>query len=267
MACPGACLHPALCRLFPVSCYAHALGRCVHAGAWHCLSRSPVRLTHSWQAPLDVFLHSQLWLLLSDRLGWTDAIPAYRLLSPLAGALYLLMALALSRDEELAPGWVTYGLLASLGLMQLFFGYVENYSFAAAGVLAYLWLGLRVLRGKTTLWVAAAVLAVTNATHPSTVILAPSLLYLGWHAWRTRNKSALSIVVQIALPMLVVGSVTFGWMEMSGHGVYALFEYRSSGRRRCKLVRSLVGDVDTVGALHHGQLAPPAAIGSTNSCW
>ena len=106
--------------------------------------------------------------------------------------------------------------------MQLFFGYVENYSFAAAGVLAYLWLGLRVLRGKTALWVAAAVLAVTNATHPSTVILAPSLLYLGWHAWRTRNKSALSIVVQIALPMLVVGSVTFGWMEMSGHGVYAL---------------------------------------------
>ena len=46
-----------------------------------------VRLTHSWQAPIDVFLHSQLWLLLNTRFGWTDAIPAYRLLSPLAGAL------------------------------------------------------------------------------------------------------------------------------------------------------------------------------------
>lgn len=181
-----------------------------------------MRLTHSWQAPLDVFLHSQLWLLLNSRWGWTDAIPAYRLLSPLAGALYLLVALALSRDEELAPAWVTYGLLASLGLIQLFFGYIENYSFAAAGVLAYLWLGFRVLHGETALWVAASALALTNATHPSTVILAPSLLYLGWYAWRTRNKSALSVVVHIALPMLVVGSATFVWMEMSGHGLYAL---------------------------------------------
>lgn len=181
-----------------------------------------VRLTHSWQAPLDVFLHSQLWLLLHTRFGWADAVPAYRLLSPLAGALYLLVALALSRDERLAPGWLTYGLLATLGLLQLFFGYVENYSFAAVGVLAYLWLGIGVLRGDKGLWLAATILAITNATHPSTVILAPSLLYLGWQMWRDRNKSALSVVVQIALPLLLVGSATFFWMELSGHGLSAL---------------------------------------------
>ena len=184
-----------------------------------------VRLTHSWQAPLDVFLHAQTWLALHGPLGWKDAMPAYHLLSPLAGLIYLLVALALSRQfdrHRLAPPWLTYGMLATLGLLQLFFGYVENYSFAAAGILAYLWLGLSVLTDRRPLWLAATVLAITNATHPSTVILAPSLLYLGWRLWRGGNKSLLRSVLEIALPMVLIGGATFVWMEASGHGLYAL---------------------------------------------
>jgi hypothetical protein len=194
-----------------------------------------LRLTHSWQAPLDVFLHAQLWQLLHAPLGWEDATPAYRLLSPLAGLLYLLATLALSRTlarHQLAPAWLTYGLLATLGLLQLFFGYVENYSFAAALILIYLWLAARVLLDRRPLWPAAAVLALAHATHPSTIVLAPSLLYLGWHVWRhappagesppSRNQSAAAVVLQIALPMLLVGGATFVWMEASGHGLYAL---------------------------------------------
>ncbi|MEZ4608874.1 MAG: hypothetical protein R2838_01215 [Caldilineaceae bacterium] len=90
--------------------------------------------------------------------------------------------------RRLAPAWLTYGLLVSLGLLQLFFGYVENYSFAAVGVLAYLWLGLRVA-GASPLWLAATVLAVTNATHPSTIVLAPSLLYRAQPARETNRGS------------------------------------------------------------------------------
>ena len=218
----GHCLHVIVRRFFSLPVAHTRWGDAFMLAHGIAYPDPAVRLTHSWQAPLDVFLHSQLWLLLSTRLDWTDAIPAYRLLSPLAGALYLLVAMALSEDEELAPAWLTYGLLVSLGLMQLFFGYIENYSFAVAGVLAYLWLGFGVLRGKRALWVAASILALTNATHPSTIILAPSLLYLGWHIWRSRNRSALSVVLHIALPMLAVGITTFLWMEMSGHGLYAL---------------------------------------------
>ena len=188
-----------------------------------------LRLTRSWQAPLDVALHSQLWLWFHEPLGWKDAMPVYRLLSPLAGALYLLVALALSRHPLLAPAWLPYGLLTTLGLMQLFFGYVENYSFAAAGVLAYLWLGLGVIAGARPLWLAATVLALTHATHPSTIVLAPSLLYLGWlpvqSIWRNRaarNKTIGSVVLHIALPMILVGGATFAFMEASGHGIAAL---------------------------------------------
>jgi hypothetical protein len=89
-------------------------------------------------------------------------------------------------------------------------------------VLAYLWLGLELLAGRRPLWLAAAVLALTNATHPSTVILAPSLLYLGWHCRRQGNQSLARCVVEIALPVLLIGGATFAWMEASGHGLYAL---------------------------------------------
>ena len=183
------------------------------------------RLVYSWQAPLDVFLHSRVWLWLHEPLGWADAMPAYRLLSPLAGGLYLLALLALSRDERLAPGWLAFGLLASLGLLQLFFGYVENYSFAAAGILLYLWLGVRVLQGRSPLWLAALALAVTNGLHPSTVVLAPSLLFL---AWRRLGKnggepiSFVTILAQVGLPMLLVAGGVILLMETGGHGIAAL---------------------------------------------
>ncbi len=212
------------------------------------------RTTHSWQAPLDVFLHSQVWLWLGPSFGWTDdAAPVYRLLSPLAGAIYLIVVLAISRDRRIAPGWLSLGLLMSLGLMQLFYGYVENYSFVAAGILAYLWLGIGVVHGETPLWLAAIVLAFCNAFHPSTVVLAPSLLYLGkvatWQRGRVaewqgdtnqdqvttnpkskiqnpkfyRNSPIRSIVLQIGLPMILVAGATIGLMEAGVHGLNALF--------------------------------------------
>mgnify|MGYP001076502971 CR=1 FL=1 len=185
-----------------------------------------LRLTRSWQAPLDVALHSELWRWLHEPLGWEDATPVYRLLSPVAGALYLLVTLALCRLPLLQPAWLPYGLLTTLGLMQLFFGYVENYSFAAAGVLAYLWLGLAVIEGRRPLWLAATVLALTHAMHPSTIVLAPSLLYLGVLQQRTAsaggNQKPASIVLQIALPMVLVGGATFLFMEASGHGLAKL---------------------------------------------
>lgn len=193
-----------------------------------------LRITHSWQAPLDLFLHSQVWLAFGSQAGWEDAVPVYRWLSPIAGGLYLCAALGIALGRypgsfgRLAPPWLTWGLLVTLGLIALFFGYIENYSFAAAGVLVYLWLGLRTLAGRTPLWLASLTLALTNALHPSTVVLAPSLLYLAWFSWRegNRNKSAgpsvFNVLAQTLLPMLLVAASTFIWMELSGHGLQAL---------------------------------------------
>jgi hypothetical protein len=184
-----------------------------------------LRLTHSWQAPLDVYLHALTWRILHAPLRWEDAAPVYRWLSPLAGAIYLTAALALSRKQQLAPAWLTFGALASLGVMQLFFGYIENYSFAAAGILVYLWLALDALAGQRPLWQATLALAVTNAFHPSTIVLVPSLLYVAWRVAcaRTRgNKSTLAIVFEVALPMVGMAVAVLALMELGGHGVRAL---------------------------------------------
>lgn len=184
-----------------------------------------LRLTHSWQAPLDVWLHSQVWLAGHTIFGWADAMPVYRLLSPLAGVLYLLALLGLTRDRALAPPWLSFGLLASLGLLQLFFGYIENYSFAAAGILIFLVLGRRVLLGRAPLWHAALALGLTNATHPSTVVLAPALLYLGWvcyHRGAGGTATARSVVTQIAAPIVLCAASTVALMELGGHGIEAL---------------------------------------------
>lgn len=187
-----------------------------------------LRLTHSWQAPLDVFLHSQVWLMFHETYQWKDATPVYRLLSPIAGIFYLLSVWALSRDWHRAlavPTWFSFGLLTSLGILQLFFGYIENYSFAAVGILCYLWLARRVLNSQCPLWLAATVLAFTHATHPSTIVLAPSLLYCGWVQWqRDERRNTPNIMAQIALPMLIVGIGTFALMEAGGHGISALLE-------------------------------------------
>ncbi|HMN28317.1 MAG TPA: hypothetical protein PKE45_09205 [Caldilineaceae bacterium] len=184
-----------------------------------------LRLTYSWQAPLDVFIHSQLWLWGHVRFGWEEATPVYRLLSPLAGLVYLGATLALGRHEQLWPAWLVFALLTTLGLVQLFFGYVENYSLAAAGLLVYLYFGLETLQGRQTLWPAAIALALTNALHPSTVVLAPSLFYLGWckvGRSRERNKSPWPVVYSIVIPMLFVALGTILLMERGGHGLVAL---------------------------------------------
>ncbi len=194
----------------------------VHGLAWPDPEQ---RLTHSWQAPLDVWLHSRVWLWLHGPLNWDNAMPVYRLLSPLAGILYLGGVLRLSREPSLAPNWLTFGAMASLGLLQLFFGYVENYSFAAAGMVLYLGMGVGLLRGRGSLWGASAVLGLTVAFHPSTLVLVPSLLYLAWHhaGGRAGIPGRLGrALFQIGWPMALVLVGVVGMMEAGGHGIRVL---------------------------------------------
>lgn len=187
-----------------------------------------IRLTHSWQAPLDVFLHSQLWLALHEKMNWPDAMPVYHLLSPIAGLLYLGAAVAISRAAKqylATPEWLTFGLLTSLGVMQLFFGYIENYSYAAAGILIYLWLALLALQGSIPLWPVSLALAITNAMHPSTIVYWPSLCWLVWQLGRNRgrrNNRWWPNISQLVIPLLLIVGATIGMMEAGGHGLIAL---------------------------------------------
>lgn len=192
-----------------------------------------LRLLTTWQAPLDVWLHARLWALGNAAFGWADAWPTYRILSPLAGALYVyvLLRLADSVGRNRTEKLLIVGLLGTLGTMQLFFGYAENYSLAAAGVLLYLWLSLEALAGRRSLWQPALALAITIGLHPSTVVLAPALLVVAWvwgkgergKRWKEgKAEGWWAAVWQVAWPMALVAGGVVGLMELSGNGLAAL---------------------------------------------
>jgi hypothetical protein len=121
--------------------------------------------------------------------------------------------------------------------MQLFFGYIENYSIMTLGILIYAYLGLLRLQDQIALVWPAVALALTNAFHPSTIILTPSLIYLAVAAvpieqgnihsvtnvlkrerWRIDVRSVLSVV----LPYTLVFAGVIALMSLGEHGLDAL---------------------------------------------
>lgn len=199
----------------------------------HAIPHPEARLTYTWQAPLDLFIHAKAWALGNRWFGWPDPTPIYWLISAVAGVVFIwvLWGLADWLGRDRVERGLLFGLIATLGLIQLFFGYIENYTIMTVGVLIYIGLALRAVRGELALLWPAAALAVTHAFHPSTIILTPSLLYLAWQLWRrpVRPASATRLVAQIALPYLLVLAGVFAFMTVGGHGLSALLSTDAPG--------------------------------------
>ena len=199
----------------------------------------PYRLTYVWQAPFDVYLHAKGWQTGSRLFGWSDPIPAYTVLSVLAGMgfVWVLLGLAARLGRNRMERFLIAGLVASLGTMQLFFGYIENYPVMTLGVLIYAALAVRHLQGDIPLVWPALALALTHAFHPSTIVLTPSLLYLGLvpacpgqagiaTPGATAQPAGPSHLARalgsIAIPYAIVFAVVVALMTAGGHGLDAL---------------------------------------------
>jgi hypothetical protein len=200
------------------------------------------KLTYVWQAPLDVFLHAKGWALGNQLFGWPDPRPVYWILSTAAGVafIWVLLELAGWLGRNRAERILIVGLVITLGTMELFFGYIENYTFMTLGVLIFIWLALRAIRGEVSLAWAAVTLALTNAFHPSTIILIPSLVYAGYLAARGGRRSnpedreigALAgkhypgstwlAIASIVVPYLLIFAGVVVLMTSGGHGIDAL---------------------------------------------
>ncbi len=174
------------------------------------------RLTYNWQAPLDVFIHSKAWELAYKLWGW-DVATVYGVISVLSGILFLQLLvnvaeeLGRNRPEKL----FLWAFTATGGFIQLFFGYIESYTIIPTGILAYIWLSIRFVKGQTSIFWPILCLSLTNAFHPSTIVLWPSafLLVKGqpWKDW----LRFLIIPTVIALGVIAL-------MESGKHGIDAL---------------------------------------------
>lgn len=198
----------------------------------------PYRLTYVWQAPLDVYLHARAWQLGNALFGWPDPIPVYRILSTLAGMLFVwvLLGLAAQLGRNRTERALFAGLVLTLGTMQLFFGYIENYPLMTLGILVYIYLAILCLRGRVALVWPAIALALTNGFHPSTIILTPSLLYLAFASVSVRRRNVevsqdvmrsgaridARSVLSVVIPYIVVLGGVIALMSGGGHGLDAL---------------------------------------------
>jgi hypothetical protein len=129
--------------------------------------------------PLDVFLHSQAYKLFHSFWSW-DGFTTYAFLSCLAGAIFIFFALLLSDQiGQIKKGnLLAFGILATTGGIQLFFGYVESYSYLYASIIAYLFFCVRYLKGKCSFAMPCLVYLIASSLHVSGFFLLPSLIYL-----------------------------------------------------------------------------------------
>jgi len=185
----------------------------------------PIWTIYNWQSPLSIFLHAQLWFLLNPVLGvGVDTLYAVTSVLSGVGFVYVLFLVADTLGRDWAEKATIFGLIITLGSMQLFFGYVENYTIISLGLMLTLYLALRCLIGETSLIWPSLALAVTNAFHPSTIVLWPALGYVAWRAARRRAsaKSKASEWLKLVLPPVLVFAGLVALMAAGGHGPGAM---------------------------------------------
>ena len=171
--------------------------------------------------PLALYLHHAFYMLtrgLFARAGREPSEVAHDtvgLSSALAGAVFVPIAWALAREMSLArpaagePAGVERGTailafvaLVSQGYIQLFFGYVENYTLYCLVVAAFSLAAWRALDGRAPLALPGALVIVAAALHLAGGLLVPAFGVLAAQAATRRDRwksAARDVVILLAL--------------------------------------------------------------------
>ncbi|MDM8529258.1 hypothetical protein QUF58_13770 [Anaerolineales bacterium HSG24] len=183
-----------------------------------------VRVIYNWQAPLTVMLHQRMWQFVADPLWGGSVAQVYAVISIGAGMLfvYLMLNFALHLGRDQLERAIIAGLVLTVGSMQLFFGYVENYTLISVGLLISMIVGWLALQGRIQPFWPILALSVTNCFHPSTVFLWPGMLWLMLRCYQRGYIRGADGLVQLVITPLLIGGSVFTIMEMGGHGLNSL---------------------------------------------
>ena len=191
-------------------------------------------------APLSSkrLLYSHINKFLNSIFGW-DATITCALVSCICGVLFVLAILLLGDflTKDKLKRALVWGLLLSMGAMELFFGYVEVYSLLVIGILYYLLFSLYYLDHRCSLAIPAIVLVIAFFAHDSAICLLPSLIYLflfmGKNTYRREDAKGGSkkiffiTSILIALYVLFYGVLTLFYLD--SQAIFARKIYRSLG--------------------------------------
>ena len=165
--------------LLAIAISAGALSSAIHllGDGYLYISELPgnrIRVDHS---PLSFWLVRLLFEVGSPVL---TAESAYQLYSSAGGALYLAITLFVARAiaSDRTGRAVVIGILLTAGYVQGFCAYVETYSLVYAGLLFYVWTGLKAVAGRLPPITAGVALGIIIPLHFLLVTLAPSLFLI-----------------------------------------------------------------------------------------
>ncbi len=161
----------------------------------------------------ELYLHSRFWVLTHRALGWSVTL-SYQVMSCAAGAGFVVLLVHLARRMSGVRWRLLVLALVSGGMMQLFFGDVENYTVTSMLITGYLLVGWLAAGGRITSLAPSLVLAVAMTFHLLAGWLLPSLVFLFYQDWRQGRRA-------VVLAGVVGGLAIFGGtlLFFAAHGL------------------------------------------------
>lgn len=143
-------------------------------------------------------------------------LPAFQLVSSVAGLLYVLSAhrfasfVAKLRGGMTARAtyWIAFMLVAGAGSMQLYYGYVENYSLTNLFLLLFVVEGVRSIHRAGDLRLALLFLLLAGAAHLGAVIMWPAVIYLLLHHVGVKRGLKPAMLALLALLFLALPTIS-----------------------------------------------------------
>jgi len=135
--------------------------------------------------PLDSLLH-----LVVSRFSGLDAYTTYGVLSCLAGGIFVFLILLLCDllGENGREKLLIFSVVLTMGATQLFFGYIESYTFMYAALAGYVLFAVRRLRQKGGFLLPCIFMVLAAGFHLSAIFVLPSLFYLAFAAVTQGNR-------------------------------------------------------------------------------
>ena len=173
-----------------------------------------------WAEPLDSHLHYTVYTILNSSFGWTADV-TYALVSCFIGSLFVFVAVLGSYflAKDFSRRVFIFLSLSFMGSVQLFFGYVEDYTLLLFVIFVYILISILYLRKGCSIFFPSFVLSIAICTHTSAMIFVPSLLYLllrkvqkdqSWkHYMVSLGKMLVGFMIPITLLLFRVHHVGF----------------------------------------------------------
>jgi Tfp pilus assembly protein PilF len=136
---------------------------------------------------------------------------AYIWLSIVSGICFLIAAWRLVKyfSEDRIEQYLLFILLMTTGISQLFFGYIENYSPAAAGVTLFLLFGVAYLRGTISIVWAVVVYGLIVMLHFGAVVFLPAFAFIVYIGAKRKQAG------ELGASLFLAGVIFFVLMQLS----------------------------------------------------